>query len=258
VYKLFANNKIWIISIFVFAIIAFFFLFSNIVSQIRTVAVRGLSFTLDVCSDVGEHFESKKTLTEENLTLRKKAADLSLELEQFKELKKENERLRSLLRFQKKIGFSTVSAEIIARNPNNWEESFLIDKGFDDDVHKGSAVCSAKGLLGMVTETTHETASVMLITHPSFKAGGMLRGTRVHGILMGAGKDTLKMLYLPVDAEVKRGSVVITSGFSRIFPKGINVGRVVSVGKSKTGLYKYAIIKPYADPFKQEEVLCIR
>ncbi|MFQ5952251.1 MAG: rod shape-determining protein MreC, partial [Candidatus Omnitrophota bacterium] len=115
-----------------------------------------------------------------------------------------------------------------------------------------------KGLLGKAIEVDKNSSSVMLVTHPNFKTGGMIREGRVNGIVEGAGKGTIRMLYIPLDADVKKGSVVVTSGFSRIFPKGINIGRVVSVERSKTGLYKYAVIKPFVDPFDQEEVLCIK
>ena len=184
--------------------------------------------------------------------------DFSLEISQFKELRNENERLRALLKFKKKIGFDTVSAEVIARNPNDWIDSFVINKGSADGMQKDSAVCSSKGLLGKVVEPGRNTSSVMLVTHPSFKAGGMLKDTRINGVVVGAGKGAAKIIYLPIDAKIAKDAVVITSGLSRIFPKGITIGKIVSTGRSKTGLYQYAIIKPSANSFDQEEVLCIR
>ena len=86
----------------------------------------------------------------------------------------------------------------------------------------------------------------------------MLKGTRVHGIVVGSGKDSIRMLYLPIDAEVEKGDVVETSGYSQIFPKGITIRHVIRITKSKTGLYKDAILKPAASSFDQEEVLCIK
>ena len=133
----------------------------------------------------------------------------------------------------------------------------MINKGYDDGVFKNSAVCSAKGLLGKVAEAEKHTSSVILLTHPGFKIGGMLKKSRINGIVVGSGKGMAKMLYLPVDADIPEGSTIITSGFSKIFPKGITIGEVISVKKSRTGLYKYAVIKPAASSFDQEEVLCI-
>ena len=97
----------------------------------------------------------------------------------------------------------------------------------------------------------------MLVTHPGFKTGGLIKDTRVNAIITGGGKNEVRMVYIPLDADVKKGSVVMTSGYSRIFPKGIKIGRIISIGKSRTGLYKYAVIKPSASSFDQEEVLVI-
>ncbi|MFH1878769.1 MAG: rod shape-determining protein MreC [Candidatus Omnitrophota bacterium] len=210
------------------------------------------------CTSAGEYFSSKKALFEENSQLRKKIAEISLELNQIKEVSAENGRLRALMEFEKKTKFNTVSAEVIARNPNDWIGSFIINKGAKDGLKENSAVCSSAGLLGKITELNDNSSSVMLITHPGFRAGGMLRDSRINGVVAGAGKGLVKMFYIPVDANVAEGAEVITSGYSTIFPEGISIGRVISVDKGKTGLFKCALIKPSADPFTQEEVLCIK
>ncbi|MCK5451168.1 MAG: rod shape-determining protein MreC, partial [Candidatus Omnitrophica bacterium] len=94
--------------------------------------------------------------------------------------------------------------------------------------------------------------------HPRFRIGGMIKNTRIHGIIVGEGNGYAKMLYLPINEKMHIGSVVVTSGYSRVFPKGISIGKIVSVEKSSTGLYKCALIEPAANPFSQEEVLCIK
>ncbi len=66
------------------------------------------------------------------------------------------------------------------------------------------------------------------------------------------------MLYIPMDADIDEGAVILTSGLSRIFPEGILVGRVTAVKKSKTGLYRYAVIKPFTSIYREEEVLCVK
>jgi len=219
---------------------------------------RFLLFPAVFFSHIDNRLENKKEIQSENQLLKGKVGVLSLEIEKYRDLNAENARLRSLLDLKQKIGFDTVSAEIMSRNPNSWVGSFMINKGKKDGIEEGSAVCSANGLLGKVLEVDDTYSSVILASHPGFKTGGMLKGSRITGIVVGEGAGKIKMLYLPVDAEIESGEEVITSGFSRLFPKGIVIGFVSSVEKSKTGLYKTAIIKPAADPFVQEEVLCMK
>jgi rod shape-determining protein MreC len=256
--KLFAEKRTWISIICIFALIALLLFFPSFFVSIKNFSLRAFSVPATFLSKTGQYFHSKSALVKENNFLHKRVEELSLELGQSKEMQSENERLRALLKFKERIGFDTVSAEVVARNPNDWVGSFVINKGFADGIRKNSAVCSAKGLLGKVVEPGEKISSVMLITHPGFRAGGMLSNTRISGVVVGAGKGTAKMLYLPIDAEVPKGAVVVTSGLSRVFPKGITIGRVVSVGRNKTGLFQYAIIEPSANSFDQEEVLCIK
>ena len=252
-YKLSIEKKIRIFATCVLALVFLLFF-----SGVRKLFLKAFLSPIKFYYSVSRYCGSKQYLAEENESLRETIGSLSLEVDRFRGLRDENKRLRALLKFEEKIQFDTVSAEVIVRNPNDWIGSFVINKGTADGVQKDSAVCSARGLLGKVVEAGKNTSSVMLITHPGFKAGAMLKESRINGIVTGAGKGRAKILYLPIDAEVKEGAVVVTAGFSRLFPKGITIGEIVSVGKSKTGLYKYATIKPSADCFSQEEVLCIK
>ena len=254
-FKLIKRKKLYIsvVALFLLLIITSFFL-----TFAKKFSLRILSCSARFSSSTLVYFRSKKGLVRENRFLHKRVGDLSLKVGQLKGLKRENERLRELLSFRRKIGFDTISAEVIARNPNDWVGSFIIDKGSADGVRNNSAVCSSDGLLGKVAEADERSSVVMMITHPSFRAGGVIKNTRLNGVVAGAGKGRVKMLYIPAEAMVKEGAVVTTSGMSRTFPKGIEIGRIVSVEKSNTGLYKYAVIKPSADLFSQEEVLCVK
>jgi rod shape-determining protein MreC len=258
VLKPFFNKKTILYIIGIAALVLTFYFNPSFFASFKNISSKVLLFPEKLRIDLARYFRSKGELARENKILREKLASLSLELERYKDLKSEQERLRELLKFKEEQKFDTVSAEIVARNPNDWITSIFINRGKADGIEKNSAVCSAKGLLGKVVEVDSNASSVMLITHPGFKTGGIVRGSRVNGIVEGAGKGRVRMLYIPLDADVEKGAVVVTSGFSRIFPKGIGIGRIISVRKSKTGLYKWVEIEPFADPFDQEEVLCIK
>lgn len=243
----------------VLSAVAFLFLSSpRALDLVKDISVSVFSLPLDAADTFVRYLETNKELKEENAVLRRELGELQLEMQTYSELNQENERLRDLLKFKKRAGYETVSAQVIARDPNDWLGSFTINKGISDGVLKGSAVCSSLGLLGRVAEAGNNYSSVMLVTHPGFRAGGMLADKRVHGIVEGEGKGYARMLYLPVDVEVNPGDLVVTSGLSKIFPKGIIIGKVVSIEKSGTGLFKNALIKPEANAYDQEEVLCLK
>ena len=254
---MFLRQKKWLIVLVLSVSILSFYFFLPVLNAVKIVAVKVVAVPFVVCRGIGQRFRGMSLLIEENEALRKKTGDLSLKIARLDNVREENERLRALLRFKKGFGFETISAEVIARDPVHWTGVFVIDRGTGDGIKKQIAVCSAKGLLGKVVQAGGDTSFVIPLTHPGFKAGGVIKGTRINGAIPGVGKGRARMLYMPMDADVNKGETVITSGLSRIFPEGILIGEVVAVHKSRTGLYKYADVKPFADLFNEEEVLCI-
>jgi len=230
---------------------------SPLFGSIKFLTARIFSTPAIVCGGVARYFAGRDALFKENAALRRKADNLSLNIARLEDVEKENDRLRALLEFKKNFRFKTVSARVVERGPNDWTGSFVIDRGADDGVKPQAAVCSSKGLLGKVVRTGDDSSFVALLTHPSFRAGGVIKGSRVNGVIAGGASGTVRMLYIPMDAEVVKGEFVTTSELSRVFPKGILVGKVTDVRKSKTGLYQIAEIKPFAGFFDTEEVLCI-
>ena len=239
-------------------VVLIFLFFPHLFQNVKIFSLRIISFPLVIFNSAGDHFKTKRFLVGENSGLKASLTELSLRLERNKDLVEENKRLKELLAFKNIFGYDTVSAEVIARDPNNWIGSFILNKGASDGLRKGAAVCSAKGLVGKIDEIDSGTSVVMLVTHPGFRAGGMLRESRLHGVLEGDGKGGARLTYLPLDADVKEGEIVVTSGYSREFPKGIVIGRVVFVEKSNTGLFKNAVLVPEANAYDQEEVLCLK
>ena len=115
-----------------------------------------------------------------------------------------------------------------------------------------------RGLVGRVLEVGRYSSRILLITDPNSKVGTVIQRNRQGGILVGRPDGRCKMIYIALDSDVTKGDKVITAGFGSVFPKGILIGEVLSVGKEPGRLYKYAIVRPAQDMTKLEEVLCIK
>jgi rod shape-determining protein MreC len=91
----------------------------------------------------------------------------------------------------------------------------------------------------------------------------MVERSRVPGVVSGqvggpgAGSEDLVLKYVDERADVAVGDVVVTSGLDRIYPKGLVVGRVRSVGKG-SGLFRDIRVEPSARFDRLEEVLVVR
>lgn len=196
-------------------------------------------------------------LREENRILRDRLDLLTRMAEETRAINDENARLRNLLDFRKIIPYTSMPAQVIGRDPSNWSNSMIIDKGSANGIKQNMAVMSTRGIVGRIVEIGKYSSKVLLITDPNLKVGVLIRRNRQGGVMIGRPGDRCKIIYIALDSDAKAGDKVITAGFGGVFPKGILVGEIEKVGKEEGRLYKYAIVKPSQDLSKLEEVLCI-
>ena len=166
-------------------------------------------------------------------------------------------RLKGLLVFKQRSPLHLVAARVIARSPDRWSSSSIIDKGKHNGISRGMVVITTKGLVGRVLESSDNGSKILLINDPSLGVSSIVQRSRQEGRVCGTLGSNLIMRYLPEDADIVENDLIITSELSQIYPKGLLVGRVLSIGKELSGLNRYAIIKPAADCSNIEEVLVI-
>lgn len=195
---------------------------------------------------------------QENARLRGEIDTLKRKLDESALVLDENMRLKEILGFRKAMPFTTTPAEAIGRDPSNWSNSIIIDKGASHGIKQNKAVLSTKGLVGRVLEVGRYSSRILLITDPNSKVGVVIQRNRQGGMLVGRPDGKCKMIYIALDSDAAKGDKVITAGLGTIYPRGILVGEIVEVGKEPGRLYKYAIIRTAQDMSKLEEVLCIR
>ena len=193
----------------------------------------------------------------EKETLQSAVDSLRSRLFDSREIYLENTRLKSLLGFKQKSGLRLVPARIIARSPDSWSSSATIDKGKYNGIRRGMVLISPRGLLGRVVECSDNTSKILLINDPSLGVSSIVQRSRQEGLVNGTLGSTLIMRYLPKDADIVNGDLIVTSGLSQTYPKGLLVGRVVNIGGDLSGLNRYAIIKPAVDCSAVEELLVI-
>lgn len=246
-----------VISFLVFLVISS----KTIINKTRTAVSDTANSPLGFLNAVSSGFKRIMpfaSLREENKTLRERINLLNRKIDEMKIIYDENQRLRAFINFKKSVPYFTVPAQVIGRDPTNWSNSIIINKGANDGVRQSRAVLSSGGLVGRVLEVGRRSARILLITDPNSKVGVMIQRNRQGGILTGRPDGRCKMIYISLDSDVAPGDKVITAGFGEIFPKDVLVGEVVKVDREPGRLYKYAVVKTAQDLSKLEEVLCVR
>lgn len=204
-------------------------------------------------------FKKMTLREEENRKLKKQIDELLLERGKYHETFLENRRLKDLLRLmEEKTGFSA-SARIIARGPDNWINTMVLNKGLKHGVEKDMSAVTPKGLAGKIFNVSDSFSHILLITDINFSASVRLQDSRKEGILSGTGSKKCILKYIPYEEEVKTGDIVITSGLDSLFPPGIPIGYVSIVdNKGSGGHFQYIEVIPFQDDTKIEEVLIVR
>ncbi len=192
---------------------------------------------------------------DENQELQKEVESLKMQLSQQNEQILEAERLRHVLSIQNMGIGKSILARVIGRDPARGNQSVTIDKGRAHGVRPDSAVITPAGVVGRVIHSSNFFSIVQLILDSQSGVGVMLRSTRRQGIIKGSGTE-LELDYIEDDNDLKENDDFITSGLDRIYPKGLAVGVIESVGQRR-GLFRTVRIRPSADFSRLEEVICI-
>lgn len=180
--------------------------------------------------------------------LRQINADLQLENERLmawhhkaRQLEAENAALRDLLKLTPDPGARFVSARVIADTGGAFVRSLLVAAGAADGVAKGNAALSGEGLAGRVTDVGERAARVLLITDVNSRIPIAVGPLGERGVLAGDNSAEPRLLYLPPAHEIRVGDRVVTSGHGGVFPPGLPIGLVASVGEQGVR------VRPYVD-----------
>jgi rod shape-determining protein MreC len=237
-------------------------LFANVLAPIQWTFTKfggGIYSMWDgYISLVGTKKENKK-LAEEN-------AKLNAGLIELEEVKKENERLKSLLNYSETFTAPTVTARVVANDPRAEFKSLIIDRGKSDGVKVPMPVMGPQGVVGRVGRVYHNTSQVLLLNDPNSAADVIVQRSRARGVLVGAISHTelksgfylTRMEYLRGTSDVKEGDVVVTSGLDQVFPAGLPIGTAHDIKNSRYGVFQEAEVVPFENFQELQEVVVLK
>ncbi len=210
-----------------------------------------------------DFFANFSKVKQENEELKVKNSELENQIVEYSGLKDENERLREVLKLKdSKNNYDYVGVNIIGYSGGTVSRGYIVDKGTNDGIQKDMIIINYQGLVGKVTQAESNYSVVETILNENMAVSVMVDSTReTTGILRGykenKNEDIVKVYNLPIDSEIKEGDVILTSGLGMIYPKEIRVGEVVSVETDSVMVMKNAMVKPYVDFNKLEELFVV-
>jgi len=167
----------------------------------------------------------------------------------YRDLERENERLRHALNYKQATKFDVVPAQVIRRNPTTWWQTVDIDAGEERGIGTQLAVLSNEGLVGKIDRVyaKQNRSSVLLLTDEKCQVSARVEGSQEVGILSGQrghfdGRPLLRLRFLSQDPDLHPGQRVFTTGRGGLFQANILLGTIDSVEKG--ALDSEALVRP--------------
>lgn len=219
------------------------------VAATQKVVDAPFSFIGNIFSSITGSFSA----LEENEAL-KEQLDMLPQLQADNErLAAENEELRESLEVSSSMAYETVNARVISRAPDQWLESFTIDKGEKNGIEEGMAVSTSEGLIGIVTRVNGNSSFIEMISTNASQNNMSVEvrhnDEAVYGNIRNfdTEKDVLVVENIKSQVKLEEGDEVYTSGLTGAFPEGIVIGKVVEVENDEYGLSQNAYVQMNSD-----------
>jgi rod shape-determining protein MreC len=205
-----------------------------------------------------ESFETRDALRAENQRLVARQRELELRSMRYEALERENAELRGLRDALPPVAERWLAAEIVNIQLNSLRQRVLINRGTVNGVFKAQAVLDDKGVIGQTTHVGPFSAEVILITDPEHAIPVQIERTGLRTIAVGAGDTaSLALPYLPANADIKSGDLLVTSGLGGVFPAGYPVARVSEVHRDAVQPLAQVKATPFASVDTDSEVVLL-
>ncbi|QWU15090.1 rod shape-determining protein MreC [Paenibacillus sophorae] len=208
-----------------------------------------------------EDIGNLKNLAEENERLKITVAQYTREKVQYNILAARVAEYEKLLRFTRsqsnKYNYEYHYAQVISLTTEPSNNTLVIDLGARDGVKPNMSVISEKGLVGIISQVSNFTSTVKLLTmmdssdpnsQPPIAATAFGKINQTFGMVERYDQQTQRLIMTRIDEKdpMAVNDMIISSGIGGLYPQGLIIGTVESVGVGEFGLTKTAVIKPAA------------
>ena len=198
--------------------------------------------------EINQTFQDKQDLIDKNQELQDAVDTLTEQNNILIQNQSELSRLQELYNLDEEYSsYPKVAARIISKDPGNWYDTFMINRGSNDGIRVDNNVIAGKGLVGIVTEVGPNWATVRAIIDDSSNVSAMTVGTDETCVVEGElelideGKLRFSQLY-DKDDKVTVGERVVTSNISDKYVEGLFIGYVSEIELDTNNLTKTGTI----------------
>ncbi len=207
---------------------------------------------------IGETTTSRNQLQIENSRLKTERLLTQARLQRYAALEAENARLRAMLEARNQVRAQVRVAEIMSVSANPFRHFMVVDKGTTDGVYAGQPIVDADGVVGQVIEAGVASSQCLLISDPGHDLPVEVNRNGLRTIARGTGEyDSLDLPFLPNNADIEAGDLLVTSGLGGAFPAGYPVAVVETVTRLPQEPFAAVTARPSAALNQIREIMLI-
>jgi len=134
------------------------------------------------------------------------------------------------------LRYEHIPASIFSQEYRLRNNHLTINKGERDSVRVDMGVINKDGIVGIIKGVSTKYSLAISLLNTQTRISASIKSSNYFGNLYWEGRDptTMTLESIPRYAEVEIGDTIVTSGYSTIFPRGIDVG-VIESYKIKEG-----------------------
>ncbi len=207
---------------------------------------------------LAENAAQRNTLRKDNAELREANLIASVRLQRFEALEAENARLRALMESTAKVADRVLISEILSVDLDPHRHRVAINKGLRHGAFQGQALLDARGIVGQITHPGPLTSEAILISDPDHAVPVEVNRNGLRTIAVGTGDiGVVSLPFLPNNADIQVGDLLVTSGMGGSFPRGYPVAVVENVSRDPHQPFAMIEAAPSAALDRDREVLLV-
>ena len=191
--------------------------------------------------DYASHYlQGMHSLQQENDELKHAKLTTAPDLQRLAQLEAENERLRKLLSVTEREKANGQVSQILYTARDPFSRKVIVDKGQQSGITAGQPAIDEAGVVGQVTRVFPFSAEITLITDKDQVVPVQVVRTGQRSVVFGLGNGQLELRYMPANADIQIGDMLVTSGLDGIYLPGFPVAKVVNIERDSA--YSFARI----------------
>lgn len=212
---------------------------------------------VEFIDNASHYISSISRFQDENVRLKHDQLENASTVLRLRQLESENTRLRKLLDMRDRQYADGVVARILHAARDPFSRRIVVDKGQQNHIEPGQPVIDEAGVIGQVTRVFPFASEITLITDKDQSVPVQIVRNGLRSVVFGLGNGQLELRFMPANADVQNGDLIVTSGLDGVFLAGLPVARVTHIERDTSYSFARIFCAPLGGVENYSEVMVL-